>query len=367
MINSNIKYITPLAIMTYLEREGWVENYKLRNGKGVQFVSPDHKVGVIIPLDSTLSDYDKSVLNLIETISTFKKCSISSIIVKLTSPLSDILKWRVINVCTEGGTIPLGQASELIEAIKDIISASICDVRDPVHKHGKIRTKSTVDLLNSYSLGQSERGSYIINVLCPLSNMDLQLFESPIARRTNEHILSSIFSIKSEINKNNVTKIEEDVHKGIYSVNFLESLIDISESSNFSDIELSVDWCKAIDTSIVQVPNTIMIEPRQVDLIRKIVEKFSMEEVVTQKYVGKICALKADPEVGERKKGTVTVIALDDGNKSIKINLELNVSDFNEATRAFEGGLNVVVSGQLVLGGKIRNMLNPVFKILSIE
>lgn len=77
-IHQNIQYITPRALMNYLEHEGWIRDYVLKNGLGVQYLSPDQRIGTIIPMDNTISDYYESVLNLIDTLATYYNCSNSS-------------------------------------------------------------------------------------------------------------------------------------------------------------------------------------------------------------------------------------------------------------------------------------------------
>ena len=327
--------------MNYLEHEGWIRDYVLKNGLGVQYLSPDQRIGTIIPMDNTISDYYESVLNLIDTLATYYNCSNSSLIIKLSSPLSDILKWRVNNIYTRQGTIPLEQATDLIDAIKSMISASICDIKEPAKRHKRISTNTIED----YYLGQSERGSYIINVMCPLSNMDLELFDEPIARRSNEHILKNISDIQNDLSHNNNGKIEENIYSGIYSSNFMDAIADIN-----------VD---------LRIPNLITIESQYTDAIRTIASKFTKEEVEEQQYVGKICELKAHPDIGARESGLVKILTFDENENKCKINIKLDKEKFQQATEAFEQGRNIVASGKLIQGGRDKTLEITSFQVLE--
>ena len=360
-IHQNIQYITPRALMNYLEHEGWIRDYVLKNGLGVQYLSPDQRIGTIIPMDNTISDYYESVLNLIDTLATYYNCSNSSLIIKLSSPLSDILKWRVNNIYTRQGTIPLEQATDLIDAIKSMISASICDIKEPAKRHKRISTNTIED----YYLGQSERGSYIINVMCPLSNMDLELFDEPIARRSNEHILKNISDIQNDLSHNNNGKIEENIYSGIYSSNFMDAIADISEAVR-SDIELSIDWCQELPINVdLRIPNLITIESQYTDAIRTIASKFTKEEVEEQHYVGKICELKAHPDIGARESGLVKILTFDENENKCKINIKLDKEKFQQATEAFEQGRNIVASGKLIQGGRDKTLEITSFQVLE--
>ena len=359
-IHQNIQYITPQALKNYLENKGWIRDHVLKNGLGVQYLSPDQRIGTIIPTDNTISDYYESVLNLIDTLATYYNCSNSSLIIKLSSPLSDILKWRVNNIHTRQGTIPLEQATDLIDAIKSMISASICDIKNPVKRHKRISSNTIED----YYLGQSERGSYIINVMCPLSNMDLELFNEPIARRSNEHILKNIFDIQNDLSHNNNGRSEENIYSGIYSSNFIDAIADISEAVK-SNIELSIDWCQELPINDLQIPDLITIESQYTDAIRTIASKFAKEEVEEQQYVGKICELKAHPDIGARESGLVKILTLDENENKCKINIKLDKEKFQQATAAFEQGQNIVATGKLIQGGRDKILEVTSFRVLE--
>lgn len=360
-IHQNIQYITPRALKNYLEHEGWIRDHVLKNGLGVQYLSPDQRIGTIIPTDSSISDYYESVLNLIDTLATYYNCSHSSLIIKLSSPLSDILKWRINSIYTRQGTIPLEQATDLINAIKTVISASICDIMNPAKRHKRISTNTIED----YYLGQSERGSYIINVMCPLSDMDLELFDDPIARRSNEHILKNISDIQNNLAHNNNGKIEENIYRGIYSSNFISAIADISEAAK-SDIELSINWCPELPMNVdLRIPNLITIESQYVDTIRTIARKFTKEETEEQQYVGKICELKAHPDIGARESGYIKILTLDENENKCKINIKLDKERFQQATEAFEQGRNIVASGKLIHGGRDKILEITSFQVLT--
>lgn len=358
----NIQYVTPNALKNYLEHEGWHTDYALKNGLGVQYISPDSKMGVILPTKMDISDYYTSVLNVIDSLATYYNCPASSLIVKLSSPLSDILKWRIHNIQTRNGTLPLEQASELIEAIKTFISTSILDVKTPEKRHKRV----TNNVINNYCLGQSERGSYVLNILCPLSSMELELFEAPIARQANEHLLKNLFSIQHDLSKNNSGKVEENIYNGVYSSNFVDAIAGISEAINeISDIELAVNWCEElpIDQNL-NIPIKTIIEAKYTDEIRKIADKFEKEEIEEQVFVGKVCELKAAPDIGRRENGFVKITSLDEDQKICKINIKLGKEDLQKATEAFESGLNIITSGKLIKGGRDKTLEAISFDIL---
>lgn len=359
----NIQYITPNALKNYLEHEGWNMDYALKNGLGIQYLSPDSKMGVILPIKVDISDYYTSVLNVIDSLATYYDCPASSLIVKLSSPLSDILKWRIHNIKTRYGTLPLEQASVLIEAIKTFISTSIRDVKNPEKRHKRV----TNNVIDDYCLGQSERGSYVLNILCPLSSMDLELFEAPIARQANEHLLKNLFSIQHDLSQNNSGKVEENIYNGVYSSNFVDAIARISEAiDKISDINLSVDWCRELPLNRdLRIPSETIIEVKYTDTIRTIADKFTKEEIEEQRFVGKVCELKAAPDIGLRENGFVKITSLDEDQKICKINIKLNKEDLQKATEAFESGLNIITTGKLIKGGRDKTLEATSFEILK--
>lgn len=115
----------------------------------------------------------------------------------------------------------------------------------------------------------------------------------------------------------------------------------------------------------MRIPNLITIESQYTDAIRTIASKFTKEEVEEQQYVGKICELKAHPDIGARESGLVKILTFDENENKCKINIKLDKEKFQQATEAFEQGRNIVASGKLIQGGRDKTLEITSFQVLE--
>lgn len=87
-------------------------------------------------------------------------------------------------------------------------------------------------------------------------------------------LLSSIDSIQKDLKNNDKNKVDEDVDQGIYSVNFLDSLVDIYDETKNTEMDIIVDWCK--DVKFINEPpiSSIKLEPIFMDRVNFIADKY---------------------------------------------------------------------------------------------
>ena len=212
----NIKeYIDKLQnglICQYLNLNNWHEVETLFNGKVRQFVTPDEDDAVLIPMSKEFRDYYRVMIDSISTIANIENDTIKGLINKLINPTADILKWRISDDETSLGIIPFSSMSNNIDYIKDLLSSACLDILSPSPFHKKVVTKDVQKQMAMYKFGQTEIGSYILNIVCPLGYYQYQLFEPqvedlPLSRRINLNIINNISVIQNSIiNQNSIFK-----------------------------------------------------------------------------------------------------------------------------------------------------------------
>ena len=237
-----------LKVVSFLK---WEELSTLMNGRVRQFVSPDDEYTALIPLSNEFSDYYKVITDTLQSIASYENRSLESLINRILNPSYDILKWRIADNYTKEGKIPFFKMTEAIDNIKDILAISCLDTLSPSKFHAKVYTNDVNDNISNYSFGQTEIGSYILNILCPLGNYHYEIFEPteeniPLNRKINIKLISSIYNIQEDLNADNKNKFDEEVDQGIYSINFLDSLMSIYEDTKDTEMNIIVDWCKDV-------------------------------------------------------------------------------------------------------------------------
>ena len=352
----------------------WRELDVLMNGRVRQFVSPDDEYVALIPLVKEFSDYYRVMGETLQSIASFENRSIEALVNRILNPSYDIQKWRIANNYTSDGKIPFFSMTDTIEKIKDVLATAYLDTLNPTRFHKKVYTTDVNKNISEYSFGQTEIGSYILNILCPLGNYQYTIFnpteqDIPLNRKINMRLLSSIDNIQKDLKNSNNNKVDEDVDQGLYSINFLDSLVDIYDETKDTEMNIIVDWCK--DIGFVNEPpiSSIKLEPIFMEKVNFIADKYrpKKEENIKKTYYGKIESITANPKVEDREYVQIKIVTIGDDNKKLNIQSRLNYSPFYPSVKiAFDNGSNIKLSGIQKNIGKQKWIDNGILELLDV-
>ena len=340
-------------IVKYLTLRNWQEIGTLHSGRVAQLISPDGHLAVMMPLVNSFSDYEDVMKKALGVIARFENISVIHLYNILTNPSYDFLRWRIAGENTSGGNIPFNSMGANIEFIRDLLGTACLDIINPAVYHAKVYTKEVNDQLAQYSFGQTEIGSYIMNVLCPLGYYQYQLFDPeveklPMARRINLNILNNIDVIQRSVEERS-QELNDSVESSAISVNFLNSLSEMYEENKDTQITLSADWNREIPH--IGNPNpvsNVVLKPNCLDRVMEAVETYTPKEEqnVPATYFGKITNIGTEAEVENRTVFDIKVATIGENLRTVYVIATLGYSQyFMVADKAFQDGANVKVTG----------------------
>lgn len=349
----------------YLINMKWQTLPDLLGGRIKQFQSEDDEEVVLIPLSKSFTDYYREIEETLTIIARVEGKTFEELTNKLLNPSQDILKWRIADELTSRGVIPFNSMSENIEHIKDLLASSILDITSPSKVHSRLNTKEVNSHLSSYQFGQTEIGSYILNILCPLGYYQYNLFnpeyeEIPLGRKVNIQILNGISKIQSSITTHS-SELQDTLDEGKISVNFLEAIAKLYDENSNSNVSLKADWntyvplTSEISTSQVEL-NTRCFEP-----LMNVIESNSpkQEQNIEKTFCGKISTISGDADAESRETITIVVAIIDDDLRKSNVKVELNCQQYlTLVTEAFESGANVIVTGIVSRTAKSTKLTN---------
>lgn len=346
-----ISKIASENLAKYLLRCGWKEQGQLYNGRVLQFVSPSDDDGLLLPMDRDFSDYDEGMMRALRTIAEYEKLTLKGLYNKLSNPSCDMLRWRIADENTESGIISFNSMESNIDYIKDILSSTCLDILNPSTYHLKLYTKEVVDQISSYRFGQTEVGSYILNILCPLGYYQYQMFDPeeeklPLTRRININLLNNIAKVQNSATENS-SEIRDCVEQGIISVNFLTALTELYEENKDSELTLSASWNRAIPL-IAEPVSQVLLKPRCHDWVMTAIEEFTpkKEQNVKTTYYGKITNIGAEAEVNNRTMVDIKIATVGENMRTVIVNATLNYTEyFQIVDDAFQTGADIKVTG----------------------
>lgn len=350
-LNIFIEKLSAERISKYLQLNGWKQQGRIYNDKVLQFVTPDEKGALLLPADKSFMDYHFAMYRAISIMAEYEKVSVENLFNKLIYPSSDILKWRVSDEDTMNGAISFISMEHNIEFIKSMLSSTCLDILSPSQYHAKLYTKEVQRQITKYKFGQTEIGSYILNVLCPLGYYQYELFdptvgELPLSRKINLHLIRNIDMLQRSAQEKS-QESRDCISEGKISVNFLSSLASLYDENKNAELSIEADWNLRVPVT-EEFPSYVILNPRFSEDIAVIAEEFTpkTEQNVVKSFYGKIVNIGAEAEIDNRVMVDIKVATIGENLKTITINASLNYFQyFSIVDTAFKTGSDVKVTG----------------------
>lgn len=373
-IKSLIDQLNAERLCSYLSLTGWTSLSSLFGGRVRQYMSPNEEEAVLIPMDKMFSDFYREYIDTIKTISLYENITADELFSKLLNPSQDLFRWRIVNDSTRQGTIPLLDMAHNIKNIRNLFASAIIDIKEPSKRHAKLFTKDVEKELSTFQFGQTEMGSYVLNILCPLGYYQQSLFDAeadelPFGRQVGIKIMNGTTLIQRSINDHS-TELQDVIDEGKVSVNFLDAVSKIYEDNIGSNIHLNADWNVAVPMREIVAPSSIMLNPNYCDTLKEIVERNTQvpEDQVRKTYCGKISSISSEAELAQREFMEIVVVALDDNEQKRRLKVELPYDANNGiAFESFEVGAVVVVSGIETRSGRSTMLTDATLRRIDSE
>jgi len=370
---SFLDQITPDSVRTYLTGVGWKPS-RGNNSKDrtLIFNCPYKKYAQVeLPIDSKGRWYSQSIDQLIKHLAEIEKRDTEAVISDLQYPDSEIISYRTISPQTSAGTIPLGDAEYLIDAITETLKTSVCDVIKPSLKHKRIKCEATDVLLKKVHLGQTEHGSYVIRIICPLDAIQSEpsLFDStPIMRQTTMHLMKVAFDLVEATNGNRIGKLIDRIRKenSIHRIS-VDTCNAISKTQQWDDctVDLATRWAPTFKLSSQEyIPDKVTITPKNFSGIFEICnaltpQKGKKSELQTEEFIAVVDECKGGFNDQDQREGPVILKIFSTEGKTLKAKAVLSHELYAKAHQNHieEKGHFVKVIGSLVSKGRSNEII----------
>lgn len=370
--------ISHVNVAKYLVDLGWNEIKSRREYvKIFQTEKNNNFYQVDLPIDRDLRDYNIAMYRVVENISNYTEKSVEQVLLELLNPLSDIIRVRIKNNQVEDGSILFEDAINLYDNAKKLIVATAMDIINPRLIHLGRPDSKVQEFVSNCRFGQTEIGSYIVSLVCPMSDIkngkiqQLSLFSeqeecaSSLTRQVTNKLILSVKTIKEAIDKgklNDVIFSETNIENPI-SVNFLEALNAMSIYRKDSELDIAAKYAPTIKDNILPY-NKVSISHDYYDPIDTIVKKVKNDHCEEKVFIGRISKLNAIPDVDKRKTGTVGLVFIGENENKSTATIELHNNDYELALDAHRKGKNVKVIGS-ISGHKNKKINYTLFEVID--
>ena len=258
-------FVVPTAIRDYVKASKWTELSDEVKGRFWIYNSPvDEYTQVIIPKDIT-SDYGRVIWEIASRIAEVESNTIRAVLDVLVNPYSDILRFRIDSPDYLTGTLPVGIASNLFDGARKALLASACSVFNKTTHHPRMSYREAEDLLNVCKMGQTEIGSYIIKIVCPLNQLEESPFAKegfPFAREATSLLMSSSNLLLTNIEEDSIDAlVDSQKETPILSSNLCDAILQMNSGFDRSSLSISALWAPVAKCGKPESPTLLNFKP----------------------------------------------------------------------------------------------------------
>ena len=353
--------ISHIDVAKYLNDLGWIEfSSKREHVKIFQLDNTNDFFQVDLPVYRYLRDYNSAMFRVMECIAQSTNKSVEQVILELLNPLSDIIRLRIVEPNIETGSIFVEDAIKLYDNAKKLLTATAMDITRPQLFHVGRPDNSIIDFVNSCRFGQTEIGSYVVSIVCPISKIDnnqfiqLSLYNEEeegahsFTRKVVNKLVVSINDVKEAINTGMLEKIiyENADSENCISANFLDALSGICIYRSDSTLDLNIKYAPTIQQNTLKKTD-VSIDHDYFSPIDTIVKKIKSVQENEKTYIGRIKGLDATPDASARDRGKITIVFINDAQNKATATVSLSKEDYNDAIEAHRFGKTVKVVGTM--------------------
>ncbi len=367
-------------IQAYLRNTGW---QRVETGK--ESIALFHKeIGqrffeTLLPLSKDFADYNERVIDVLESIATVENREVHQVLTDLTHDPGDIVRFRVINKDTIGGTISFLEGFNLLESARKALFTTACDLIQPEKYHKRLGLKGAQQFIEECRLGQTEKSSFIASVICPFINQTpeekarkltffnkQEEFRNSFTRKVTLRMMKALNIIKSAIDRGEENRIIDLGGENIISANFLESIVELNSTKEATEIEITTSW-SVFAYEEDQGPGSIKFSNDYTPVLETIINRIRpSDEGIEDVFIGRISQTKADPDPHTRSEGEIILnYVMGDEEKVSKARVILNAEDYEKACVAHKSGQTVRIKGRLItVGGRSKVIEMPKLEIV---
>ncbi|WP_418062302.1 hypothetical protein [Pimelobacter simplex] len=263
----------------------------------------------------------------------------AGVLLAISKSGSDIAEFRAVGQIDD--SLPLGDASTLIESVRRAMQASANSALQPRSYYGHSLPDAARDHARNVRMGQTRSGSYIVPVISrlpilePDESDDAVLFEDftyqPFARTAMLRLAEGLTALRelthgqSQPSRSNITT---SVGAGVSS-ELCDAVANTLEADSIADLDVSFAWAERLPASTA--PAGVLLEGASAPLIRQVSSILKGEPIVgPQTFVGYVKRL----DRGEEDEiGRITLRVLDN-DRARNITMDLSDGDYHVAGEA---------------------------------
>lgn len=335
MLLDTARQVTPRALMGYAQGLGWQSVPNNRRPEIAVFHRPDSKLHqIIIPTDSNLADYGEAVLEAVSKLAAFEQRPVQEVLEHLLLPPADLLQFREVSPAAETGSLPFDHAVRLINGTRRLLLSVAHSVLVPQPYHPRLSRSEAEEFVNRCRLGQTERGSFVLNVACPLE-LPVTLpgmTEDPFARRVTNLLMDSLEALARALD----TAAFDPTNASGLSANLCEALLLLRPAGDRASVSVSAWWSRALLPPSRQPSRRVQLSQEAFEVAEALAPRMrSQPKSRPARFFGFVDVLRGQPSSDDpHPSGEVDFTLFDDEQGEIHARGILSTTEYATALAA---------------------------------
>ena len=362
------KTVTPTDLRDYLKAQGWsVLEDAIKDRLYVFENTKFPRRQLAYPIDMNAPDYEESLGRVFWKLADITGQNIGSLVTKVHALKDDVLRLRV---SFEGNdnSLPLGFAATLIQNTEKLLKATACTVLRPRTHHPRLSLAEANQFVEKAKFQQTERGSFVLKVACPVNsmelqgNLDMEGSNAPFVRQVTLALQSSLSKLTSAIEADTLDDLVSNLKSQdspLISSNLCEALSAMRDEVVDNSLDVGFDWSAlhtvphGVSSRVIRIQKDYF---SRIEEVRR--ELRSQEQHLEESFIGTVERLDGVmDERGHRSGDVILALLLPDEGETIRAKASLSADDYRKADKAhMTNGAYVRVTGRLLPGRQPRQL-----------
>lgn len=365
---SHDKAIAPTDLRDYLRAQGWFlldealadRLYMLENA-----AFPRRQL--TYPMDVTAPDYQESVEIVIDKLAELMGQTPFSVVSRVRALRDDVVRLRVFFDGNDS-TLPLSFASTLVGNTEKLLRAAACTVLRPRTHHARLTLCEAGQFVGAARFGQTEEGSFVLNVACPIDAMEVQgslhfeASDTPFVRQVTMALHHGLSQLTAAIESDKLDRLIDDLNTSttpMVSSNLCEALQGMHDDQVDNSLDVGFDWSAMRKVTDGEKNRPIRVQRdyfSRIEEVRRELRAVELHEEDT--FIGTVERLEGGMEQDGRRSGDVVLsLLLPDGGETVRARVGLSADEYEHANRAhMSNGAYIRVVGRLRPGRQPRQL-----------
>jgi hypothetical protein len=351
--------LSATSLAAYLATRGWALEEE-KPGRHRTYVRPPtdglEPARVMLPINRQLRDYARRLEEAVWGVEEYYRLTRSELTDEIAALRADMLFVRLDQATTDG-TIPFKQASKLLESVQRLLRAAATTTVNPESTHTGRRPAQVTDFLDEdLRLGHTRHGSFVVTVVARHAGAEVEdraaddpSHEPPPFTRRVMTTLAQALGATGEVvtgAEAEYASIEDLTNKGV-SLEFVQSLMDVTDSEGLRALDLSFQWATGM-AEPQQVPPRILLQRDEFPSLQVLNDRLQRRaQPRTVTLFGRVKSLSRE-ELDDGLEDNAIVLEAEVDGRLRNVLVPLEQADYDWAIEAHRHRLPFTVTGDLV-------------------